>query len=638
MNKPLAGHPRAPADHPATPQYKYRPVCFPERRTLVERRPDGTLLLRSDAPANKIPQQGLAGFLPYWAERRGASAAFCERDAQGAWRTMTWTELWRQVQSVAAALLELGLEQDRPLMLLSGNSIEQAVLLLAAEYVGVPAAAVSPAYSTISRDFARLKGVAELVPPAALFVQSAASFERAVSALDRPAGAVIAVDGATAGQHAWSTLAATALTPARLAALARAHAAIRPTDTVRVLFTSGSTGVPKGVAIAYSNLNAVTAYHAENLAALVERQPVFLDWLPWHHGLGGVANFARAIVLGATHYIDDGRPVPGLLQRTVRNLREVSPTLFNSVPSAWSALVTELERDPVLARSLLANVVSFGYGGASLPRDVFLRIQRVAEQTVGEHIVFGSGLGATETTAMGVSCTWATDDVGNIGVPMPGAEIKLVPLDGGDGRYEIRMRGPFVFSGYVKRPDLTAAAFDDEGYFCLGDAVRLVDPADPARGLVFAGRVVEDFKLANGTWVRTGAVRLALIDQCAPLISDAVICGHDHNYLAALAWPNLAGCRALAPELAELDAQALVQHPLVVNALCECLRRQGSQGNESASLSVQRLMLMAEPPSIDANEMAEKGYVNQAATRARRAHLVEQLFHAEPEAHVARTR
>ncbi|MGE8364027.1 feruloyl-CoA synthase [Cupriavidus sp.] len=626
MNTPMATHPPATTDHP------YRPVCFPERRTLIEHRPDGTLLLRCATPPTKIPQQGMADFLPYWAERRGTNAAFRERDAQGAWRTITWTELWHQVQAVGAALLELGLGQDRPLMLLSGNSIEQAVVLLAAEYVGVPAAAVSPAYSTISRDFARLKGVAELVPPAALFVQSAAPFERAIAALEGYKAAVIAVEGAAAGQHAWSGLAATELTPARLAALASAHAAIRPTHTVRVLFTSGSTGVPKGVATAYSNLNAVTSYHAENLAALIERQPVFLDWLPWHHGLGGVTNFARAIVLGATHYIDDGRPLPGLFQRTVRNLREVSPTMFNSVPSAWSALVTELERDPVLARSLLANAVSFGYGGASLPGDVFQRIQRVAEQTVGEHIVFCSGLGSTETTAMGVYCGWATDDVGNVGVPMPGAEIKLVPLDGGDGRFEIRMRGPFLFSGYVKRPDLTAAAFDDEGYFCLGDAVRLADPADPARGLVFAGRVVEDFKLANGTWVRTGAVRLALIDRCAPLITDAVICGHDHNYLAALAWPNLAACRALAPELAELDAEALVRHPLVVNALCERLRAQGKDG---ASLSVQRVLLMAEPPSIDANEMAEKGYVNQATTRARRAHLVDQLFHPEPAAHVA---
>ncbi|MCY1370778.1 hypothetical protein D9M69_578840 [compost metagenome] len=213
---------------------------------------------------------------------------------------------------------------------------------------------------------------------------------------------------------------------------------------------------------------------------------------------------------------------------------------------------------------------------------------------------------------------------------MPGAEVKLIPLDGGDGRYEIRMRGPFVFSGYIKRPDLTAAAFDDEGYFCLGDAVRLADPADPAEGVRFAGRVVEDFKLVNGTWARVGAVRLGLVEQCAPLITDAVICGHDQHYVAALAWPNLAACRALHPELAELDAEALVRHPRVVAAIRERLRATGG-----ASLNVKRVLLMAEPPSIDANEIADKGYVNQAATRARRAGLVAELFKTEPVAHVA---
>ncbi|EYS87472.1 feruloyl-CoA synthase [Cupriavidus sp. SK-4] len=623
--------PLAPLVDP-TSAVPYRPVYFPERHTLVEYRPDGTLILRSASTPAAIAQNGLVDFLPQWAERRGGTPAFCERKVLGAWRSISWAELWQQVQAVAAALLELGLGQQRPLMLLSGNSIEQVILLLAAEYVGVPAAAVSPAYSTVSRDFARLKGVAELVPPAAVFVQAAAPFARALAALEQPEVPVIAVDGASAGQIAWDDLIATELTPERRAALAAAHAAIRPQDIVRVLFTSGSTGSPKGVATSYRNLKAVAAYFVDNFEALLGRQPVFLDWLPWHHGLGGIVNLGRSVVLGATHYIDDGRPVPGLFERTVRNLREISPTVFSSVPSALGMLADALERDPVLARSLFAELINFGYGGASLPRDVLQRIQRVAVQTVGKRIVFCSGLASTETTAMGVYCSWATDDVGNIGVPMPGAEVKLVPLDGGDGRYEIRMRGEFLFSGYLKRPDLTAVAFDEEGYFRLGDAVYLVDPLRPAKGLRFAGRVGEDFKLANGTWVRTGAVRLGLLDQCAPLLTDAVICGHDHEYLAALAWPNMAACRQLAPELVGLEAEALVAHPLVVAALRERLRAPGATG---ASLSVRRLLLMADPPSGDANEIADKGYVNQAATRARRAHLVEELFQAQPAAHIA---
>ncbi len=629
MTASLSG--TAPATPTGNQPARYRQTVFPSRDTLVETRADGTVLLRCATPPADLTQHGLPEFLPHWATRCGALPAFRERDARGEWRSLSWADLWQQVQAVGAGLLELGLGQDRPLMLLSGNSIEQAVLLLAAEYVGVPTAPVSPAYSLVSRDFARLRSVAELVPPAAVFVQTATPFERAIAALDCGDAPVIAVDGATAGQMAWIRLAATELTPARLRRLADAHAAIRPEQTGRVLFTSGSTGTPKGVALSYNNLAAVATYFADTYAALTERQPAFLCWLPWHHGLGGVLNLSRAVVLGGTHHIDDGRPLPGQFERTVRNLREVSPAIFTSVPSAWTMLATELERDPELARSLFAEAVNFSYGGASLPRDVWDRIHRAAEATVGERIVFCSGLACTETSGMGIQCPWPTEAPGNVGVPMPGSEVKLIPLEGGDGRYEIRMRGPFVFAGYVKRPDLTAAAFDDEGYFRLGDAVRLADPQDPARGVTFAGRVVEDFKLTNGTWVRTGAVRLGLVEQCAPLITDAVICGHDHDYLAALAWPNLAACRQLAPELADADAQTLVRHPVVVSAVRERLRG----GSAGASLAVRRVLLMAEPPSIDANEIADKGYINQAATRARRAHLVNELFQPQAAPHVA---
>lgn len=613
----------------------YRPVRFPERRPLVERRADGTLILRSASATPAIAETSFADFIPGWAERRGDNLAFCERDENGAWRSISWRELWRQVQAVAAALLEMGLGRERPLALLSGNSIEQAVILLAAEYVGIPGAPVSPAYSTLSKDFARLKGVLEMVPPAAVFVQDATQFARALHALaasGHAAAPVIAVRNAGETQHAWATLLATEMTPARAAAVAEAHAAIREEHTARVLFTSGSTGTPKGVPLTYGNFKAVASYYADNLGWLLERPPVFLDWLPWHHGLGGVLNLGRTLQFGATHYIDDGRPLPGLIERTVRNLREVSPTVFTSVPSAWAVLAGELERDPVLARSLFADVQYFGYGGASLPADVWHRIQQVAADTIGERIVFSTGLACTETCGMGTYCGWPSKELGNIGGPVPGSEVKLVPLEGGDGRYEIRMRGANVFGGYIDNPALTAAAFDEEGYFRLGDAVRLVNPADPGEGLLFAGRVVEDFKLMNGTWVRTGAVRLALLDLCAPLVSDAVICGHDRDYLAALAWPNVAACRRLAPELADLDAAALAGHPIVVAALRERLATQKGGG---ASLTVERLMLMAEPPSIDANEIAEKGYVNQAVTRARRAHLIDPLYHAEPAVHIA---
>ena len=622
--------PLATADVAPAP-VRYRPVPYAARQTLCERRADGTLILRSPQPSKPAEHTGFAGAIARWAARRGDLPAFCERDAQGHWRRITWAQLWQQVQAVGVALLDMGLGQGRPVVILSPNSLEQLVLLLAAEYVGVTVAPVSPAYSLLSQDFARLKGVCELVPPAALFVQDAATFERAIAALDCPEVPVIAVRGTKPGQVSWDAFCATELTPERRQRAAAAHGAIRPDDIAKILFTSGSTGVPKGVPSSYRNLQAAASNLLDMFASLAaaDEPPVFLDWLPWHHALGGILNLGRSVLLGATHYIDDGKPLPGLFERTIRNLREVSPTVLTSVPSAWTMLAAELERDPQLAQSVFARVINFGYGGASLPKDVNERIQRVAERTVGERIVFATGLASTETTGVGTYRTWASDDLGNIGAPAPGTELKLVPLDG--DRYEIRVRGAHNFAGYVARPDLTAAAFDDEGFFKLGDAVRLVDAADPTQGMRFDGRVAEDFKLVNGTWVRTGSVRLGLIERCAPLITDAVICGHDQDYVAALAWPNVAACQRLMPELAGLGAAELATHPLVVDALRQRLRKDAA----SASLRVERLLLMAEPPSMDANEIADKGYVNQATTRSRRAHLVDELFRDEPSAHVA---
>jgi feruloyl-CoA synthase len=577
----------------------FRATGAPVLKATVETRADGTLVLRSANPLPAVEQTSFAEFLPIWAQRRGDSPALCERAADGSWRQMTWAQFWQQVQAVAAGLLEMGLDQQHPIMLLSGNSIEQAVLFYAAEYVGIPTAPVSPAYALRSNDFARLKGVRDLMPPAALFVQSATDYARATAALAALGVRVIAVHGANdnnaGGQVSWQQLLDTPLTPERLGAITAAHAAIRPEHVARVLFTSGSTGTPKGVTTTYDTIRSLVALVHLMFSHLAERQPVFLDWLPWHHAFGLLINLNRALLTGATHYIDDGKPMPGEFERTLRNLREISPTIFNSVPTAWAMLAAELERDPLLAKSFFAKVVNLGYGGASLPRDVWERIQRVAERTVGERIQFNTGLGSTETAGMGCMNNAVGDQLGNVGVPTPGTSVKLIPQPGGDGRYEIRVGLGFRFGGYAQRPDLTAAALDEEGYFLIGDAVRLADPADPSQGVVFAGRVVEDFKLANGTWVRTGAIRLGLVECCSPLVSDAVVCGHDQDYIAALAWPNIPACRRLIPELAALDAEALVRHPALVAALAERLRTQGG----SASLSVARLTLMAEPPSME---------------------------------------
>ena len=623
MRHPPSTVPLSPA--PATqPPYRDAGVSRP---TIAHAwRADGTLLMRALDEPVAVSELGFSGYVPRWAATRGAQPAFSERSGPDSWRTLTWAGFHRQMLSVAAGLLEMGLGKGRPLMVLSGNSLEQAVLTAAAEYVGIPVAPVSPAYSLLSQEFTRLLGIHELVEPAAVFVQNTGPFAKALEALGLPDAATIAVDGAAPGQVDWRSLADGAMNPQRLAAVEAARAAIGKADTARIFFTSGSTGVPKGVPLSYANLAMMCGQVSYGHRPSAELPVVVLDWLPWNHAMAGVGSLGRVFTLGGSYYIDDGRPLPGQFARTVQNLREVSPTLYVNVPGAWALLAAELERDAALAARFFSRLRFAGYGGASLPRDVWERFQAVAVRNGGERIVFISGFGSTETTALGMNFNRPCDDVGNIGTPTPGMEVKLVPLPGDDGRYEVRMRGPHLFAGYLKRPDLTAAAFDDEGFYSLGDAARLANPEAPAEGLRYAGRCVEDFKLSNGTWVRTGSVRLALIEQCGPLLADAVICGHDRDYIAALAWPNVAACQRLAPELATLSARELAVHPVVVGALQQLLR---AQGKGATSQQVRRVLLMADPPSPDANEIADKGYINQATARQRRAHLIDPLY-AEP--------
>lgn len=626
-----AASPAARANTQSTAMPRYRDAALRVSPVAHEVRADGTVLVRPVQAPVPAPYPTFSAWARRWADERGRQTAMGQRDASGAWRLVTWAQFYERMRGVAAGLLEMGLSRERPLMILSGNSIEHALLVAAAEYVGIPTAAVSPAYSLQSQDFARLRGIHALLRPAAVFVQAAAPFARAIEALGLPAGAVIVAEGATTGQVDWLALQDTPLTPARVDRVESAHNAIAATDTARYFFTSGSTGAPKGVMITYDSIQALMGQFLFAHGADEYQGAVVLDWLPWNHVFGGIGNLGRAFVLGASFYIDDGRPTPALFARTVQNLREISPTMFATVPAAWSMLVTELERDEALARAFFARLMFVSYGGASLPGDVLARFQRVAERVAGARILFTSGFGSTETTAMGLNFSQPADDTGNLGMPVPGVELKLVPLDGGDGRYEVRMRGRNIFSGYLQQPALSAAAFDDEGFYCMGDAARMVDPAVPGAGLRYAGRCVEDFKLSNGTWVRTGAVRVALLEQCAPLLADAVICGHDRDFVAALAWPNAVACQRLASELTGLPVEQIVSHPIVVAALSERLRAVTG----SASQRALRVLLMAEPPSIDAGEIADKGYINQATTRERRTGLIGELYAEPPAASVA---
>ena len=596
--------------------------CLPPK-VETERRADGTIVLRSGYPLGAI-EPNICVYLRRWAQEAPERAYLVQRDAAGEWQPINYGRMHADANAVGQALLERGLGAGRPLMLLSGNSIAHATLTYAAMTVGVTAVPVSPAYSLMSRDFAKLKFVFDLVRPALLFVQNAAQYAAALRALPLDGVEVVHVDAPA--ENIASTAFADLLARTPTAAVEAAYAKVGPDTVAKILFTSGSTGMPKGVINTQRMLTA-----NQKMAEIVwlpkaEEPPVTLDWLPWHHTFGGNYNLHGALRLGGTMYLDAGRPVAGMFEQTIRNLRDLSPTGFANVPVGFAMLAPVLEKDAGLRGKFFERLKLLGYGGASLPTELWQRMQDLAVATVGERIVFTCGWGSTETAPTATSLHWAIEGAGVIGAPLPGVEIKLVPVG---SKYELRVRGPIVTPGYLQRPDLTAAAFDAEGFYRIGDAGRFVDPADANRGLAFDGRVVEDFKLDTGTWVGVGALRLKSLDAAAPGLQDAVVTGHDKAWAGLLAWPNLAACAALCRDAQNAkSAVGVVRDAGVIEHVRRGLAAHNAQAGGSSE-RIARVLLMAEPASMDAGELTDKGYVNQRATLERRAALVDALY-AEP--------
>ena len=587
----------------------------------VERAQDGTLRLASPLGLQPPPVRTVSEWLPYWAVRQGQRGMLGQRGNHGGWDIVSWAMAWEQVQSLGSALLAMPALQGRPLMALSGNSIELALLKLAADYAGITFVAVSPSYSLSAGGRKRLMQIAGQVKPGMVFVQSGAQYEAALTALDCGPESVIAVEP-DEGQQAYAKLCSTRISDA----LQRAHDAIEPDTVSSIFFTSGSTGGPKGVLCTHRMLTAAQEM-AQQLHAQPVTSPVYLDWLPWHHAFGGMANFARLLRQGAMHYIDDGRPTPELFPLTLRNLLEISPTALNGVPLMFSMLAPALEQNPALAAALFSpRLESLTYGGAGMSHHIWERMQRVAIRVRGNKVPFLSGLGATETSSLGVFLHWSADVIGNIGLPLPGCALKLVPMKDKD-RYELRMRGPNVFSSYLGQPGLSSRAFDDEGYYRLEDAVRFVDAQRPVKGLRYDGRIKEDFKLSNGTWVVSSQVRARLLADLAPLVREIVLCGRDREFLAALVWLDEAACRSFAPDHADRPLRGLALAPAVLDELRSLLERQSAA---SGSTRVRRLAIQVVPPAIEHGEVTDKGYVSQLAVMESRAGQVDALYGDAP--------
>jgi feruloyl-CoA synthase len=609
----IRAHPSAlkkgadPRGMPAESLFPLRSLDVASWTVTVRPTPDRGLYVRPDLELGAYPRT-LTECLEAQADATPHQTFLAERDEQGGWRCITYAEFRKRARNVAQSLLDLKPATGRPISILSGNDIEHALLAMGAMYAGIPYAPVSPAYSLISSDFFRLRHILDLLSPALVFAGDGAVFERAMRALVPAETPLLVGKNAPPGRRAelFSRFASTPST----AAVDHAHAAVGPDSTAKILFTSGSTGVPRGVITTHRMLCSNQAMLRAVFPFLADERPVICDWLPWHHTFGGSHNFGLVLYNGGTLYIDRGKPMPGAFEESLRNLRAIAPAVYFNVPKGYELLLPHLARDARFREHFFSRLRMAFFAAAGLPQHVWDEFDRLAVETIGARIPMLTGLGATETAPLALCATKENRRSGVVGLPVPGVDLKLAPVN---GKLEARVRGPNVTPGFLGDEALTRAAFDDEGYYRMGDALAMVDPSDPHRGFLFDGRLEEDFKLSTGTWVSVGPLRSALVLHGAPWVKDAVIAGSDHDEVTALIFPDL-------DQLVHLEASGRVR------AVFEALLRDFERLSTGSSNRIVRAIVLQEAPSLDAGEVTDKGSINQSAVLKRRARLVEQLY------------
>lgn len=603
----------------------FREIPYLPQKLNVEHRDDGSIILTNGHPLRPYPPHMLAPIV-YWAANAPDRTWLAQRDpvepSKEGWTTITYGQALQKIRGLAQGLLDRGAGPDAPLLILSRNSIEHALIMYAAMWAGSPVVPVTPAYALLSQDFARLNYVDALVEPKLIYVDDGHEYQRGLDGMTLDGRPVIYArnepnaDNSVSLENLWNE-------PTSRVDLA--YDRLTPETVAKFMLTSGSTGEPKAVINTHgmiaSNAKMIrSVWNVERLEELSGGPQVMANFLPWSHTYGANAILHSMTDWGGTLYIDWGAPTPAKLPEMLRTLRDVSPTQHTTVPAAWTAIATELEKDPDLAKSFFKRLIVMAYGGASMGQDIYERIQKVAIETTGERISLSAGYGATETAPTTSNVHWPNDTMGLIGLPIPGCEMKLAPVG---EKYECRVRGPHITPGYYRNAEKTAEAFDEDGFYKLGDAVRFVDPDDPTKGLAFDGRIAEEFKLANGTWVSAGQVRVGAVAAVDGALSDAVVCGLNQDRIAILGFINPNFCERLVGE--KLSVADLSKHPSVRSAVQSGLEAY-NRANPNASARISACLLMTDLPSLDTGEITEKGYINQNKAQALRAVYVSRLF------------
>jgi len=602
-----------------------RAVRIARSDAVVRHGADGSVYIQAGTPLGPY-QTRITDSLEYWASHAPDRTFLAQRGGDG-WKKVSYADALARVRRIAQSLVNRKLSLERPIVILSGNGIDHGLLALAAMYVGVPYAPIAPAYSLQAREYSSLQRIFERVEPSLVFTENGAAYERALRAVltDRTE---LVVSGSPGELRAtpFAELESVSATPAIDSAKQRVTG-----DTIaKVLFTSGSTGRPKGVINTQRMLCSNQEMIRSVLTFLTDEPPVICDWSPWNHTAGGNHNFGLVLRNGGTLYIDEGKPTPALFAATLRNLREIPCTAHFAVPRLYEMLMPHLRGDAVLRETFFSRLKLLFYAAAGLGQGFWDELRDVALEACGEEILIMTGFGATETAPFAFTTGTLDAFAGLVGLPAAGMEVKLTPVE---SKMEARVRGPNITPGYWRDRALTAAAFDDEGFYRLGDAMAFADPADPRKGLVFDGRLAEDFKLSTGTWVSVGPLRARILAQAAGVAQDVVIAGHDREFVAALVFPSLQACRELIGAGADTPARTLLSHPVIVSRFTDVFTTLAAASTGSSTF-VARAIVLEDPPSMDAREVTDKGSINQKAVLAHRAALVDELYAASPSPHV----